>query len=209
MNDDVSTVPMVYVIDDDAPVRRALARLLRTVGLRMEGFELPQDFLAFERPDVPSCLVLDVRLPGSSGLEFQRELAAARIDVPIIFITGHGDIPMSVRAMKAGAFEFLTKPFRDQDLLDAVQLAVAKDATRRDGERELVALRERVATLTVRERQVMEILITGQLNKQIGAAIGTTESTVKAHRTQVMRKMKAGSLPELVRMVDKLEFEMR
>ena len=203
----MSDTPIVYVIDDDAPVRRALARLLRTVGLRMEGFELPREFLDFERPDVPSCLVLDVRLPGSSGLEFQRELAAARIDLPIIFITGHGDIPMSVRAMKAGAFEFLTKPFRDQDLLDSVQLAIAKDATRRDGERELVGLRDRVATLTMRERQVMEILVTGQLNKQIGAAIGTTESTVKAHRTQIMRKMQANSLPELVRMADKLQLE--
>lgn len=196
---------IVYVIDDDAPIRRALGRLLRTVGLRMEGFELPRDFLTFDRPDLPGCLVLDVRLPGSSGLEFQRELADAGIDIPIIFITGHGDIPMSVRAMKAGAFEFLTKPFRDQDLLDAIQLAIAKDAARREADREIVELRKRLAMLTARERQVMSILITGQLNKQIGAAIGTTESTVKAHRTQIMRKMQANSLPELVRMSDKLQ----
>ncbi|MBS0469727.1 MAG: response regulator transcription factor [Proteobacteria bacterium] len=198
---------IVYVIDDDPSMRRALARLMRTVGLHAEGFTLPEEFLRFQRPDIPGCLVLDVRLPGSSGLEFQRELAQAGIDMPIIFITGHGDIPMSVRAMKAGAFEFLTKPFRDQDLLDAIQLAIAKDRELRRDEGELRALRERLATLTLRERQVMSILVTGQLNKQIGAAIGTSESTVKAHRTQIMRKMQANSLPELVRMADKLQLE--
>ena len=199
---------MVYVIDDDAPIRRALARLLRTVGLAVEGFELPREFLAFARPDVPSCLVLDVRLPGSSGLEFQRELQAARIDIPIIFITGHGDIPMAVEAMQHGAFDFLQKPFRDQDLLDAIQLAITKDEERRRGERDIQELRQRLSLLTARERQVMAILITGQLNKQIGAAIGTTESTVKAHRTQIMRKMQANSLPELVRMADKVQLEL-
>ncbi|HUO87755.1 MAG TPA: response regulator transcription factor [Rhizomicrobium sp.] len=198
---------IVYVVDDDAPIRRALQRLLRSVGLEMQGFALPREFLDFARPDLPSCLVLDVRLPGSSGLEFQRELQSLGIHIPIIFITGHGDIPMSVRAMKAGAFEFFTKPFRDQDLLDAIQLAVAKDEERRAGEREIADLKRRLATLTARERQVMSILITGQLNKQIGAAIGTSESTVKTHRTQVMRKMQAASLAELVRMADKLQLE--
>jgi FixJ family two-component response regulator len=199
---------MVYVVDDDISIRRALQRLLRTVGLRMEGFELPGDFLAFERPDLPSCLVLDVRLPGSSGLEFQRELAQLGIDIPVIFITGHGDIPMSVRAMKAGACEFFTKPFRDQELLDAIQLAIARDKERRRIDRDVDDLRQRLATLTARERQVFSILVTGQLNKQIGAAIGTTESTVKAHRTQIMRKMQANSMPELVRMADKLQLQM-
>jgi FixJ family two-component response regulator len=199
---------MVYVVDDDISIRRALQRLLRTVGLRMEGFELPGDFLAFDRPDLPSCLVLDVRLPGSSGLEFQRELAQLGIDIPVIFITGHGDIPMSVRAMKAGACEFFTKPFRDQELLDAIQLAIARDKERRRIDRDVDDLRQRLATLTARERQVFSILVTGQLNKQIGAAIGTTESTVKAHRTQIMRKMQANSMPELVRMADKLQLQM-
>jgi FixJ family two-component response regulator len=174
----------------------------------MEGFELPADFLAFERPDLPSCLVLDVRLPGSSGLEFQRELAQLGIDIPVIFITGHGDIPMSVRAIKAGACEFFSKPFRDQELLDAIQLAIAKDKEHRRIDREIDDLRQRLAVLTARERQVFSILVTGQLNKQIGAAIGTTESTVKAHRTQIMRKMQANSLPELVRMADKLQLQM-
>jgi FixJ family two-component response regulator len=199
---------VVYVVDDDLSIRRALQRLLRTVGLRMEGFELPADFLAFERPDLPSCLVLDVRLPGSSGLEFQRELAQLGIDIPVIFITGHGDIPMSVRAIKAGACEFFSKPFRDQELLDAIQLAIAKDKEHRRIDREIDDLRQRLAVLTARERQVFSILVTGQLNKQIGAAIGTTESTVKAHRTQIMRKMQANSLPELVRMADKLQLQM-
>ncbi|HJW40802.1 MAG TPA: response regulator [Rhizomicrobium sp.] len=199
---------VVYVVDDDLSIRRALQRLLRTVGLRMEGFELPADFLAFERPDLPSCLVLDVRLPGSSGLEFQRELSQLGIDIPVIFISGHGDIPMSVRAMKAGACEFFSKPFRDQELLDAIQLAIAKDKEHRRIDREIDDLRQRLAVLTARERQVFSILVTGQLNKQIGAAIGTTESTVKAHRTQIMRKMQANSLPELVRMADKLQLQM-
>jgi FixJ family two-component response regulator len=200
--------PIVYVIDDDVAIREALGGLLRSVGLRMEGFAVPREFLAFKRPNAPCCMVLDVRLPGSSGLEFQRELTATNANIPIIFITGHGDIPMSVRAMKAGAVEFLTKPFRDQELIDSIQLAIARDRARRRGERELAELRMRWATLTSRERQVMSILVTGQLNKQIGATIGTTESTVKAHRTQIMRKMQANSLAELVRMADKILAEV-
>ncbi|HTP76773.1 MAG TPA: response regulator [Rhizomicrobium sp.] len=199
--------PIVYVIDDDAAIREALSGLLRSVGLRMEGFALPRDFLAFRRPNAPCCMVLDVRLPGSSGLEFQRELSATNANIPIIFITGHGDIPMSVRAMKAGAVEFLTKPFRDQELIDAIQHAIGRDRARRAAERELTELRARWDTLTAREKQVMAILVTGQLNKQIGAAIGTTESTVKAHRTQIMRKMQASSLAELVRMADKIDMQ--
>ena len=199
--------PIVYVIDDDAAIREALSGLLRSVGLRMEGFALPRDFLAFRRPNAPCCMVLDVRLPGSSGLEFQRELSATNANIPIIFITGHGDIPMSVRAMKAGAVEFLTKPFRDQELIDAIQHAIGRDRARRAEERELTELRARWDTLTAREKQVMAILVTGQLNKQIGAAIGTTESTVKAHRTQIMRKMQASSLAELVRMADKIDMQ--
>jgi FixJ family two-component response regulator len=202
MNSDTS---IVFVIDDDSAIREALGRLLRSVGMRMEGFASPREFLAYKRPDVASCLVLDVRLPGASGLEFQRELSQANIAIPIIFITGHGDIPMSVRAMKAGAVEFLTKPFRDQDLLEAIQLAIDRDTIQREDTRTIADLRQRLATLTAREREVMTILVTGQLNKQIGAAIGTTESTVKAHRTQIMRKMQAGSLAELVRMADKLD----
>lgn len=200
--------PIVYVIDDDVAIREALGGLLRSVGLRMEGFAAPREFLAFKRPNAPCCMVLDVRLPGSSGLEFQRELTAMNANIPIIFITGHGDIPMSVRAMKAGAVEFLTKPFRDQELIDSIQLAIARDRARRRGEHELAELRMRWTTLTSRERQVMSILVTGQLNKQIGATIGTTESTVKAHRTQIMRKMQANSLAELVRMSDKILVEV-
>jgi len=199
--------PIVYVVDDDKAIREAISDLLGSVGLRVEAFALPRDFLASMRPNAPSCLVLDVRLPGSSGLEFQRELASANSAIPIIFITGHGDIPMSVRAMKAGAVEFLTKPFRDQDLLDAILLAIGADRGRRQNQGELKELRTRAETLTVRERQVMSILVTGQLNKQIGATIGTSESTVKAHRTQIMRKMHAGSLAELVRMADRLQLQ--
>ena len=201
----MSDIPVVYVVDDDDAVREALSSLLRSVGLAMVGFASPQEFLAYPRADAPGCLVLDVRLPGSSGLEFQRELTALEVYVPIIFVTGHGDIPMSVRAMKAGAVEFLTKPFRDQDLLDAIQTAIAADRARRQNEQSMADLRDRLATLTARERQVMSILVQGQLNKQIGAALGTTESTVKAHRAQIMRKMQAGSLAELIRMSDRLE----
>jgi len=197
---------IVYVIDDDDSIREALSGLLRSVGLNMVGFGSPREFLAHTRQNVPCCLVLDVRLPGASGLEFQRELSAVRDQIPIIFITGHGDIPMSVRAMKAGAVEFLTKPFRDQDLLDAIQNALASDRARREQERAIADLRERLASLTERERQVMAILVQGQLNKQIGAALGTTESTVKAHRAQIMRKMHAATLADLIRMAGRLQF---
>jgi FixJ family two-component response regulator len=196
--------PIVYVVDDDLSVREGVSSLLRSIGLETVSFESPTEFLAFDRSDRVSCLVLDVRLPGSSGLKFQHELAEDGSKLPIIFITGHGDIPMSVRAMKAGAIEFLTKPFRDQDLLEAVQQAIDLDRQRQLEEVSLADLDQRFASLTQRERQVMEILVTGQLNKQIGATIGTTESTVKAHRTQIMKKMRAGSLAELVRMADKL-----
>lgn len=195
---------IVYVVDDDDAIREALSGLLRSVGLAMLGFGSPREFLEQTRTDAPSCLVLDVRLPGASGLEFQRELAAANENIPIIFITGHGDIPMSVRAMKAGAAEFLTKPFRDQELLDAIQSALATDRARRDQDRSLADLRARLASLTERERQVMAILVQGHVNKQIGAAIGTTESTVKAHRAQIMRKMQAATLADLIRMAGRL-----
>jgi FixJ family two-component response regulator len=197
---------IVYVIDDDVSIREALAGLMRSVGLKMAGFGSAREFVAHPREDLPSCLVLDVRLPGSSGLEFQRELTAAQDQIPIIFITGNGDIPMSVRAMKAGAVEFLTKPFRDQDLIDAIQNALAADRVRRNQERALADLKERLNSLTDRERQVMAILVQGQLNKQIGAAIGTTESTVKAHRAQIMRKMQATTLADLIRMASRLQF---
>jgi len=197
---------IVYVIDDDEAIREALSGLLRSVGLKMLGFSAPREFLAYHRADTPSCLVLDVRLPGASGLEFQRELANARERIPIIFITGHGDIPMSVRAMKAGAVEFLSKPFRDQDLLDAIQSALTRDRAWREQERSLADLRGRLDLLTERERQVMAILVQGQLNKQIGAVLGTTESTVKAHRAQIMRKMQATTLADLIRMAHRLQF---
>jgi FixJ family two-component response regulator len=192
------------IVDDDPAVRDALGNLLRSVGLDVRLFASAPELLKSERPDVPSCLVLDVRLPGRSGLEFQRELAAANIHVPIIFITGHGDIPMSVKAMKDGAIEFLTKPFRDQDLLDAIQLGLARDRARRDEERSLAELRQRFATLSPREREVMAHVAKGRLNKQIAGDIGLSEITVKVHRGHVMRKMKASSLPDLTRMADKL-----
>lgn len=197
---------IVYVIDDDEAIREALAGLLRSVGLKMIGYGSTRQFLAEPRQDAPHCLVLDVRLPGASGLEFQRELAAAGETIPIIFITGHGDIPMSVKAMKAGAVEFLTKPFRDQDLIDAIQSALETDRVRRRQDRASADLKRRLASLTERERQVMAILVQGQLNKQIGAAIGTAESTVKAHRAQIMRKMQAASLADLIRMAHQLQF---
>lgn len=197
---------IVYVIDDDEAIREALDGLLRSVGLKMIGFATPRSFLKHKREEAPSCLVLDVRLPGASGLEFQRELASAKDLIPIIFITGHGDIPMSVRAMKAGAVEFLTKPFRDQDLIDAIQGALATDRARLLQDQDLADLRARLNSLTERERQVMAILVQGQLNKQIGAALGTTESTVKAHRAQIMRKMQATTLADLIRMASRLQF---
>jgi FixJ family two-component response regulator len=197
--------PVVFVVDDDPSVRRAIKRLIESVGLRVEAFGSPQAFLRNELPDAPSCLVLDVRLPGISGLDFQRQLAETNIHIPIVFITAHGDIPMTVRAMKAGAIEFLTKPFRDQDLLDAIQLALERDNTRRAQEAEVAKLRERYESLTSRERQVLALVVSGLLNKLIAAEIGTSEATVKVHRSQLMRKMGADSLVELVRMSEKLQ----
>lgn len=202
------TESIVFVVDDDASVREALRSLLRSVGLAVELFSSAQEFLQRKRPDLPSCLVLDVRLPGVGGLDFQRKLAEAKIPIPIIFITGVGDIPMSVRAMKAGAVEFLTKPFRDQDLLDAIQVALERDRARRQEEAEIATLRERFELLTPREREVLSRVISGLLNKQIAAEIGTSETTVKVHRGQFMRKMGALSLPELVRMAERMEIPL-
>jgi FixJ family two-component response regulator len=198
--------PTVVVIDDDASIRRALDNLLRSVGLDVELFKSPQEFLQSNRPDRPGCIVLDVRFPGRSGLDMQREISAANTSLPIIFITGYGDIPMSVQAIKGGAIEFLTKPFRDQDLLDAIQLGLARDRAWLENETAIAALRARFETLTPREREVMALVVTGRLNKQIAHDIGISEITVKVHRGQVMRKMKATSLPDLARMVDKLDF---
>jgi FixJ family two-component response regulator len=195
----------VVVIDDDPAVREALGSLLRSVGFGVSLLASVGDFLQSGRPDGPSCLVLDVRLPGQSGLDLQRHLATANIQLPIIFITGHGDIPMSVQAMKGGAVEFLTKPFRDQDLLDAVQLGLARDRAWLENERALAALRARFATLTAREREVMALVVAGRLNKQIAGDLGISEITVKVHRGQVMRKMRALSLPDLARMADQLQ----
>jgi FixJ family two-component response regulator len=199
------TDAVVFVVDDDAPVRESLKNLIGSVGLRAELFASTQEFLRSKRPDVPSCLVLDVRLPGLSGLDLQKRITEAGMEIPIIFITGHGDIPMSVRAMKAGAVEFLTKPFRDQDLLDAIQLALERDRKAREQRAAIEDLRRRFASLTAREREVMARVVAGLLNKQIGGELGTSETTVKIHRHQVMEKMGAGSLPELVRMADRLE----
>jgi FixJ family two-component response regulator len=197
--------PSVVVIDDDPDIREALRSLLQSVGLQGRAFASVPEFLKSGRPDGPTCLVLDVRLPGRSGLDFQRELSAANIDLPIIFITAHADVAMSVQAMKGGALEFLTKPVRDQDLLDAIQLGLERDRARREGERALAALRERFETLTPREREVMAEVLKGRLNKQIAGDIGVSEVTVKAHRGQVMRKMKALSLLDLARMAEKLK----
>jgi FixJ family two-component response regulator len=194
----------VFVVDDDPPMRESLKNLLRSVGLRAELFASAQEFLRSKRPDLPSCLVLDVRLPGLSGLDLQRRTTEAGVEIPIIFITGHGDIPMSVRAMKAGAVEFLTKPFRDQDLLDAIQQALERDRKARDQRAAIEELRSRFASLTPREREVMARVVAGLLNKQIAAEPGTSETTIKIQRHQVMVKMGAGSLPELVRMADRL-----
>jgi FixJ family two-component response regulator len=196
--------PTVVVIDDDASIRKALDNLLRSVGLDVELFKSPQEFLQSNRPDRPGCIVLDVRFPGRSGLDMQREISAANTSLPIIFITGYGDIPMSVRAMKAGAVEFLTKPFRDQDLLDAVGVALEKDRTRRANEIRIAELRGRFSTLTARERQVLTLVIAGRLNKQIAGELGVSEMTVKMHRRQVMRKMQAAGLAQLVRLADQL-----
>lgn len=195
---------LVFVVDDDPSVRSAIERLIGCVGLQVELFGSAQEFLASKLPNVPSCLVLDIRLPGISGLALQRQLAKANIQIPIIFITAHGDIPMTVRAMKAGAMEFLPKPFRDQDLLDAVQLALERDRARRLREAEIVTLRERFELLSPREREVVARVVSGMLNKQIAAEIGTTENTVKAHRSRAMEKMQAGSLADLVKMIERL-----
>ena len=195
---------IVFVIDDDPSVRDALKSLIRSVGLEVELFASTQEFLGRAQPDAPACLVLDVRLPGKSGLEFQRDLAEAGVHVPIIFITAHGDIPMSVRAMKAGAVEFLTKPFRDQDLLDAIQVALDRDQARYQREMEVATLRKRVASLTPREREVLPLVVAGHPNKQIAAELGTSETTVKVHRSQLMRKMAADSVADLVRMAEKI-----
>jgi FixJ family two-component response regulator len=197
--------PSVLLIDDDPKFRDSVARLLRTVGLRTREFSSVPDFLKADPPEGPTCLVLDVRMPGRSGLELQRDLTAANRQVPIIFITAHADVPMTVQAMKGGAIEFLTKPFRDQDLLDAVEAGLARDRARRESERALAALRERFNTLSSRERDIMLHVVAGRLNKQIANDIGIAESTVKVHRTHLMRKMKARSLPELSRMADALD----
>jgi FixJ family two-component response regulator len=197
--------PTVLVIDDDPALRESLGRLLRSVGLDARLFGSVPDFLKSDRPNGPTCLILDVRLPGQSGLDFQRELAAADIQIPIIFITGHGDIPMSVQAMKGGAIEFLAKPFRDQDLVDAIQVGLARDRARREKEEALGALRARFESLTPRERQIMMQVAQGRLSKQIAFDIGISEVTVKVHRSNLMRKMNVRSLPELGRMADKLK----
>jgi FixJ family two-component response regulator len=202
MTETVSSV--VFVVDDDPSVRDAIGRLVGTVGLRAEAFGSAREFLRCNRPEAPSCLVLDVRLPGISGIDFQHELSAANIRIPIIFITAHADVSMSVKAMKAGAIEFLTKPFKGQDLLDAVQLALEKDRARRLSEAELSELQQRLRTLTPREREVLPLVISGRPNKQVAAEITASEATVKVHRSQLMRKMRAESVADLVRMAEKL-----
>jgi FixJ family two-component response regulator len=197
--------PSVLIVDDDPEFRDSVGRLLRSVGLQTQQFSCVSDFLKADLSGGPTCLVLDIRMPGGSGLELQRDLAAANRQLPIIFITAHGDIPMTVQAMKRGAIEFLTKPFRDQELLDAVEAGLARDRARRENDKALSALRERFETLSPREREIMVHVTAGRLNKQIANDIGVAESTVKVHRTHLMRKMKARSLPELSRMADVLQ----
>ena len=200
---------IVFVVDDDPSMRATLSDVMRSVGLEVRTFMSAQEFLRSELPDTPGCLVLDVRLPGQSGLDFQRTLADSGIDLPVVFITGHGDVPMSVRAMKAGAVDFLIKPFRDQDLLDAVHAAIKRDRVRRQDATRLVDLRERFQSLTQRERDVMALVVLGRLNKQIAAELGVAEVTVKAHRSQTMHKMGADSLAELVRIADQLSGSLK
>ena len=201
----MSQGPVVFVVDDDPSIRSSLKFLMSSVGLQVEGFDSADALLKRNLPDAPSCLVLDVRLRGLSGLDFQRQLAERNCHIPIIFITGHGDIPMSVRAMKAGAVEFLTKPFRDQDLLDAVRIALEKDCERRERKKEVSDLKARYNSLTPREQEVISMVVSGMLNKQIADQLATAENTVKVHRSRAMEKMQAQSVAELVKMIDKLE----
>ena len=203
-NTPAEPAPSIVVIDDDESIRRALENLFKSVGFEVELFSSPQEYLQSARPNRPGCIVLDVRFPGRSGLDMQRELTNSEAQLPIIFITGYGDIPMSVRAMKAGAVEFLTKPFRDQDLLDAVGAALDRDRARRSGDMRLAELRSRFNTLTARERQVMSLVVAGRLNKQIAGELGVSEMTVKMHRRQVMRKMQATGVAQLVRLADQI-----
>ena len=198
-------VPTVFIVDDDRDVRESLQELLESVGLHSKSFATAQEFLSSQHSDGPSCLILDVRLPGISGLDLQHELKRGKASIPIIFLTAHADVPMSVRAMKSGAVEFLTKPFRQQDLLDAVQRSLARDRIVREKQRDNAELRQRYSALSIREREVMNLVVSGMLNKQIAAALDASEATVKMHRSQVMKKMQAQSLPELVRMADKLK----
>ena len=200
----MNQAPVVFVVDDDASVRKALANLLSSVGLKVQTFGTAQEFLSSDRPDAPGCLVLDVRLPGLSGLDLQRQLAEANIQLPIIFITGHGEIQMSVRAMKAGALEFLTKPVKDQELLDAIQCGIEQHRTRLNERAEIKTLQTRYDSLTPRERQVFPLVAQGRLTKQIAAELGASEKTIKIHRAQVMLKMKADSVADIVRMAQKL-----
>ena len=201
----MTSASVVFVVDDDPSVRASLKFLVSTVGLQVESFDSAEAFLNKKPPDGPSCLVLDVRLRGMSGLDLQRELAARGLRIPIVFITGHGDIPMSVRAMKAGAVEFLSKPFRDQDLLDAIRAALERDLARRDQEKEVTELQQRFESLTLRQREVTAMVVSGFLNKQIADELGTAENTVKVHRSRAMEKMRAKSLADLIKMIEKVK----